>query len=449
MSASLIEGTGVTAVLDRLRSAVDELLNLDLASASRDDLIELCRGLETHRRRLPAAEHRLIAQLDERGIPRELAMRDSATMLARLLHIDPAEARARAAAAQDMGPRRTVTGEPLEPLFPAVAAAQAAGQISPAHARVITEGLSALPAEVDFAHGARIQAVLVEKARNNDPRTLERQIRTILDTLDPDGPEPDDREHQRLRGLHLRTNADGSGEIRGRLTPMAAATWTAILDALSAPVPSEDGVPDERTAGQRRHDALLDAGTRLLRSGSLPDAGGAPVTVLVRVNADDLNEDRGYAETEHGDLIRTSEISRNAGDGQLLFTLLDVTGGIASFGRMRRLATVAQRRALTVRDGGCSFPGCTAPASWCETHHIIPWARGGTTDLINMTLLCGYHHREFERRGWECLMINQVPHWRPPKWIDPDRTPRRNTAHHTELWFNPAVSVADGTPSPA
>jgi len=142
-----------------------------------------------------------------------------------------------------------------------------------------------------------------------------------------------------------------------------------------------------------------------------------------------------------------------------MFARLDATGGIASFGRMRRLATVAQRRALTIRDGGCSFPGCTAPASWCETHHVVPWACGGTTDLINLTLLCGYHHREFERRGWECLMMDGgppasegvaggggVPHWRPPKWIEPDRTPRRNTAHHTELWFRPVATADTGTP---
>lgn len=103
MSASLIDGTGVTAVLDRLRASVDDLLDLDLTTVDRDGLLELCRGLETQRRRLPAIDHRLIAQLDERGVPRELAMRDSATMLARLLHIDPAEARARTAAAQDMG----------------------------------------------------------------------------------------------------------------------------------------------------------------------------------------------------------------------------------------------------------------------------------------------------------------------------------------------------------
>ncbi len=45
-------------------------------------------------------------------------------------------------------------------------------------------------------------------------------------------------------------------------------------------------MPDPRTAGQRRHDALLEAGLRLLRSGTLPDSGGAPVTVLAHLSAD-------------------------------------------------------------------------------------------------------------------------------------------------------------------
>ncbi len=27
-------------------------------------------------------------------------------------------------------------------------------------------------------------------------------------------------------------------------------------------------------------------------------------------------------------------------------------------------------------------------------------------------------------------MTNGVPEWLPPWWIDPDRTPQRNTTHH-------------------
>lgn len=439
----MVERLGVQQALDALTAAVDQLLEVDLGRARRDELLALTRGMEIQRRRLPAAEHRLIAQLDERGVAGELAARDTATLLAQLLRIDPAEARSRCAAASELGPRRTVTGEPLGPLFPVVAAAQAAGDLSSTHARVITTGIAALPAETEFAHGRTLETEMVARAREHDPRTLAQQITRLLDRLDPDGPEPEDREQQRRRGVSLRTHCDGTAELKGYLTPMAAATWTTVLDALSAPTPAEDGEPDGRSAAQRRHDALLDAGQRLLRSGDLPDAGGAPVTILIRVSAADLAAGTGYGDTEHGDVIHVREIVRNAGDAAVVPVWLDAFGGIVSYGRGRRLAGPAQRRALAVRDGGCSFPGCTAPASWCQVHHVKPWVDGGHTDLHSMTLLCGYHHREFERRGWECCMIDRVPHWRPPAWIDPDRQPRRNTAHHTEPWFE----VPHGAPN--
>jgi hypothetical protein len=48
-----------------------------------------------------------------------------------------------------------------------------------------------------------------------------------------------------------------------------------------------------------------------------------------------------------------------------------------------------------------------------------------------MTLLCGFHHREYERMGWTCRMhpTDLVPEWIPPPELDPEQRPRRNTAH--------------------
>jgi hypothetical protein len=61
---------------------------------------------------------------------------------------------------------------------------------------------------------------------------------------------------------------------------------------------------------------------------------------------------------------------------------------------------------------------------------VIRWEHGGATDLNNLCLLCRYHHREFERRGWVVRMRDGTPEWTPPAWLDPDRRPVRNTAHH-------------------
>ena len=115
-----------------------------------------------------------------------------------------------------------------------------------------------------------------------------------------------------------------------------------------------------------------------------------------------------------------------ADQAEIIPIVLDPTGGVIAYGRMRRHATTLQRRALAARDGGCSFPGRDAPPSWTEAHSQR-WDHGGLTDLNNPTLACGHHHREHQKQGWECQMTDSIPERLPPWWIDEDRTPRRNT----------------------
>ena len=69
-------------------------------------------------------------------------------------------------------------------------------------------------------------------------------------------------------------------------------------------------------------------------------------------------------------------------------------------GRSSRVVPAAQRAALTVRDGGCVFPGCQRPLAWCEAHHLRHWLHGGPTDLANLALLCRAHHRAVHEGGW-------------------------------------------------
>ena len=55
---------------------------------------------------------------------------------------------------------------------------------------------------------------------------------------------------------------------------------------------------------------------------------------------------------------------------------------------------------LAIRDRGCVFPGCGAPPSWCDAHHIVDWDHHGDTDLSNLVLLCRHHHGVTHRHGW-------------------------------------------------
>ena len=72
--------------------------------------------------------------------------------------------------------------------------------------------------------------------------------------------------------------------MHGDLTAECAAAVAAVLDALSAPA----GKEDDRTKGQRYHDALAEAMRRLTAAGLLPERAGQPVKTWVHISLADL-----------------------------------------------------------------------------------------------------------------------------------------------------------------
>jgi hypothetical protein len=72
------------------------------------------------------------------------------------------------------------------------------------------------------------------------------------------------------------------------------------------------------------------------------------------------------------------------------------------------------------------------PLDWCDAHHIISWTADGPTDLSNLALLCGFHHRVVhDDTGWQVRLADDGhPEFLPPAWLDPDRLPRRNEYRH-------------------
>ena len=64
-------------------------------------------------------------------------------------------------------------------------------------------------------------------------------------------------------------------------------------------------------------------------------------------------------------------------------------------------------------------PDCDRPASWCEYHHILFWARDtGRTDLADAILLCRHHHLLLHTKGSEIRRDN-TDYWLiPPPTID-------------------------------
>jgi len=419
--------------VEQLRRAVATVQATETAALPGPDLTGLLVDIEVARRQLDAAQQVVVAEIDRQGSFYEFGCTSTPGLLTHLLKVSPYEAKARVARARDLGPRRGLTGEPLEPILPITAEAVQAGEISCGHVDVIAKCLDRIPAELSYEASAAAEQFLVTSAKHEHPGQLKRTAQMLLARLDPDGVEPRDEEVESRRAFGLRKHSDGSSSPTGRFTAEKTAMWEAVFDALAAPQASADGERDVRTAEQRRHDAAAEVLQRVLRSGTLPECGGVPVTVLIRTTAEDLKDEKGgVGTTGHGTQISTSKLLEMSGDAQFLSVVCSDTGGIMSYGRERRLASKGQRFAIAGRDGGCCFVGCDRPAAWCEVHHVIPWLDGGPTDIDNMVLLCRYHHRHFEALGWELFMQEGIPWWRPPSWLDPEREPIRNTTHHLD-----------------
>ena len=99
--------------------------------------------------------------------------------------------------------------------------------------------------------------------------------------------------------------------------------------------------------------------------------------------------------------------------------LLGSHGEVLELGQLERSFSYAQRMALAGRDGGCVWPQCTAPPSWCHAHHVVEWSKGGKTDVSNGALLCSAHHHMLHASEFTMKMINGRPHLLAPPWLDP------------------------------
>ncbi|WP_130013543.1 HNH endonuclease signature motif containing protein, partial [Serinicoccus sediminis] len=173
-----------------------------------------------------------------------------------------------------------------------------------------------------------------------------------------------------------------------------------LMSPLAAPVRRDDAEEgsaslaelDTRTAGQRRYDALM----TVLRRG-VAGTRGQPTTpkaqVMVTIGLEELRGAlAGVGHTVHDGTLSAGEVRQLACEADVIPAVLGEKRQIVNLGRSKRLVTPGQRRALAHRDGGCTFPGCHVPATWCDAHHVVHWARGGHSDLGNYALLCPRHH---------------------------------------------------------
>ncbi len=417
----------VLAQADAALTAVSALTSADLSVLDESQLLSLIRTVEKMRRMAEAFDNVALPELEARGIPARYVLRGTSQFVAGLLNLAPGESEARARHARELGVRVQLTGERSEPLLPVLAAARAGGTVTARQADVIIRCLGKLRrGQLSVDELAKAEAFLVEQAELFDATALAGIAKQLLDTMLPDGTLADERWQQRHRFLSCVPNGEGMHRLTADLDSETAALAHAVLHSLAAPKPAADGERDERTAGQRMHDAFRSVLKLALRSAELPRSAGVPATVLITMTAEQFETRTGLAATSFGQKLSVDQALRVADQASIAWVVHDSKGGVLNYGTTQRCATEKQTLALIARDQGCAFPGCTDPPEWTEKHHVVPWSQGGRTDLNNLCLLCDFHHDRIDSDGWQVTMLDGVPSFIPPAWLDPAQAPRRN-----------------------
>ncbi len=280
--------------------------------------------------------------------------------------------------------------------LPHVAAAYGRGELSFAHVAALTEVAQDIHPNI-LAAGA--DQVLADHATTMPPGPARRMAMRVRDHFDPAAAQ---RRIQRVyahRWLHVDTTYEGAVAIHGVLDPEGGRLVQTTLNALMPP----PAPTDTRPAATRRADALVQA-CRLATAGSA-ETGGVKPQLVVTVDWPTLRDelttrpDAG-AVWDNGVPVNPATARRLACDATLIPALLGSAGEPLDIGRATRIVPTGLRRALALRDHGCRFPGCDRPPTWTDAHHLVPWARGGTTALTNLILLCRHHHTLVHEGGW-------------------------------------------------
>jgi hypothetical protein len=293
--------------------------------------------------------------------------------------------------------------------MPVVAEAFGTGEVSGSAVRVLARAREACPDAFEASEEA-----LVEAARTMAFGELRRVVETWRIAADPERAlEDEDRLFER-RSLNVSPALDGMVRVVGELDPEAGQTLITALRAVSdVEARSSDG-PDLRTPAQRRADALGEVCRQWLGSLDRPTVAGERPNVVVTVDLEALEaRAAGRSELEDAGPVTPETARLLACDANVTRVITGPASEPLDVGRRTKVVPPSLRRAVTVRDRGCRFPGCGRPPGWCDAHHVRHWADGGETALGNLVLLCRPHHRAIHR-GFGVEMVEGTPVFRRP-----------------------------------
>jgi len=314
------------------------------------------------------------------------------------------------------------------------------GELSWAHARVMTELIAPLSDEVRGAAEER----LLRRLGSKTPTQLRAAAHRVVARLDASVIADRVAAAVRERRVAVYPTGDGLGTLSATGLPLPVAR--AVEDALRQYADAAAAPGDDRTRAQRMVDCLVDS---VLRPG---EHGLSPVqaqltlvaTVATMTGADDepgevngdlvpagtvrrLAEALGLlpaadADAQPGDqplaeLLSSSRLTGTALAHRPHVALVDeLTGQLLALtdaaglrsgrglgpppGTDAYAPTAGLQRFVVLRDRRCRFPGCRQRPVACDLHHREAWPLGPTAH-DNLCCLCRHHYR----------LVHQAPGW--------------------------------------
>jgi hypothetical protein len=303
------------------------------------------------------------------------------------LRLSPGLARARLAEAHELA------------RLPEAVRSLGEGAITMAHARVLADATMGL----DDATAVAVQQRVMGRAAEQSVGAFRQSVRRAVLAVDTRTIEARRAANVAERRVFIRPAGEGTSELWALLPHEGAA---AVMAAITGLADRRGATDDERTADQRRADALVQLGLDALagqvtevlpRQQRFRPAVHVTVALSTLIGLDDEP-----AELDGVGAIPAGLARQLAADpsGTWRRLVTDPLGRLVDYGRTTYRPPSALADHVIARDRTCRFPHCTRSAKRCELDHLRPWARGGTTDAANLVALCSRHHHLRHETRW-------------------------------------------------
>jgi hypothetical protein len=453
--------SAVCCSLDDVLAGLEAVRVADRTRASDEQRLSWIEKVSAAERRVCALKAVLVGEADEAGSAMRVQHTPTRDWLSSSGQESPRQAAAVMWKARELEQR------------PTVREAATSGQISLEQASAINQTLNGLPSGLDREQRQQAEELILTAAGHTPPDKLRTMAGTLVSQVAPTQTETPEQRVVRLEARDARARArrclrfgpetDGSIDVSGSLPVLDGRRLQQLVQAIAdRAYRSAKDSHDRRRLLETPQQRLADALTTLVGVAEAvenpdPTRAAAPTGVSIPTRAAQLMVvidyekllDRAHATGVllDGTPVSAGELRLLACQAEIIPAVLGTRSTVLDLGYTHRLAPLALRLAVALRDGGCAYPGCTVPMVHCDVHHIVPWQVGGPTNLGNVVGLCRSHHGLIEPLPtirlpdgtlepvdqWQVRIDSRgLPEFLPPAAVDSSRTPIRRIASHVQ-----------------